>query len=154
MRLRDFLRPELVLLDLSASGMRDAIRAIVERFGSDAVVQDRGALERALLAREAAHTTAMGSGVAVPHATLAGLERPVVMVAVSPNGVPFGPVGLDPVHVFFVLLSPPNQTGLHIKLLARIARLVRQRELVPHLRRARTPESVLEELERVDAGHV
>jgi len=154
MRLRDYLRPELVILGLKGRGARDAIHAMVEQIGSQGVVPDPGALESALLAREAVHTTAMGSGVAVPHATIEGLDRPVVAVAVSPEGVAFGPVGLDPVHVFFVLLSPPEQTGLHIKLLARIARLVRHPGLVTQLRDASSARAVLETLETVDAGHV
>ncbi len=154
MRLRQYTRPELVVLDLRADGMRDAIHALVDRIRHASVVEDPDALEEALLAREAAHTTAMGGGVAVPHATVAGLDQPVVAIAVSREGVAFGPVGLDPVHVFFVLLSPPNQTGLHIKLLARIARLVRHPGFISRLRQAQTPESLLEELERIDAGHV
>lgn len=154
MKLSEYLRPELVVLDLEAEGVRDAVRALVGRIGAQRVVSEPRALEDALLAREAAHTTAMGSGVAIPHATVAGLGRPVVTVAISPGGVAFGPAGLDPVHVFFVLLSPPDQTGLHIKLLARIARLVRHPGLIPRLRRAASAQSVLEELERVDAGHV
>ena len=154
MRLRDYLRPDLVILGLKGRGAADAIHTLVERIGSKGVVPDPGALESALLAREAAHTTAMGSGVAVPHATIEGLERPVVAVAVSADGVAFGPVGLDPVHVFFVLLSPPDQTGLHIKLLARIARLVRHPGLVAGLRDASSESAVLETLTSVDAGHI
>lgn len=134
--------------------MPDAIHTLVDRIGAERVIGDPEALEQSLLAREAAHTTAMGSGVAVPHATVVGLDRPIVMLAVAPHGVAFGPVGLDPVHVFFVLLSPPNQTGLHIKLLARIARLVRHPGLISHLQNAGSKQSMLEELERVDAGHV
>ncbi|HEX6940163.1 MAG TPA: PTS sugar transporter subunit IIA [Longimicrobiales bacterium] len=154
MRLREYLRPELVLLDLHAAGAQGVIQSVVGRIRTHGVVEDPAALERALLAREAAHTTAMGSGVAVPHATVQGLDRPVIAVAISQEGVAFGPVGLDPVHVFFVLLSPPDQTGLHIKLLARIARLVRHPGLIDGLRHATSAESVLAALERVDAGHV
>ncbi|HEX7118902.1 MAG TPA: PTS sugar transporter subunit IIA [Longimicrobiales bacterium] len=154
MRLREYLRPELVLLDLKAKGVQDAIQAMVGRIRMQDVVADAAELERALLDRESVHTTAMGSGVAVPHATVHGLGRPVVAVAISRDGVAFGPVGLDPVHVFFVLLSPPDQTGLHIKLLARIARLVRHPGFVARLRHATNAESVLEALEHVDAGHV
>lgn len=154
MRLIDYIRPELVVPDLRAKGLPDAIHDLVDRIRAAGVVADPEALETALLDRESTHTTAMGSGVAVPHATVPGLDRPIVMVAISPDGTAFGPVGLDPVHVFFVLLSPPNQTGLHIKLLARIARLVRRPGFVAGLKHAETVDSVLEELERVDAGHV
>src|SRR5690606_26696886 len=108
----------------------------------------------ALLAREAAHTTAMGNGVAVPHTTVAGLDRPLLLVAVSRDGVRYGPAGLEPIRVFFLLLSPPERAGLHIKLLARIARLVRHPGLVRRLEEAASPDAVFQELERVDAQHV
>lgn len=154
MRLREYLRPELVILGVKGRDAADAIHELVEQIGARGVVSDPGALEEALLAREAVHTTAMGSGVAVPHATIDGLARPVVAVAVSVEGVAFGPVGLDPVHVFFVLLSPPDQATLHIKLLARIARLVRHPGFIAELRDASSESAVLETLEAVDAGHV
>lgn len=154
MRLHEYIRPELVVLNLAARGVRDALHALVGRIREQGIVADPDALEAALLTREAVHTTAMGSGVAVPHATVTGLERPVMMVAVAPDGVAFGPVGLDPVRVFFVVLSPPNQTALHIKLLARIARLVRHPGFIQRLERAGSAEDLLEELERVDAEHV
>jgi PTS system nitrogen regulatory IIA component len=154
MRLRQYIRPELVVVDLEAEGVRDAIRALVDRIRDQDFVRDPESLEKILLAREAVHTTAMGNGVAVPHATIPGLERPTIMVAVAPAGVRFGPVGLDPVRVFFLLLSPPNQTGLHIKLLARIARLVRHPGLITRLEQANSAADLLEELERVDAEHV
>lgn len=154
MRLRQYIRPELIVLDLEAEGIRDAIHALVDRIRDQDFVRDPESLEEILLAREAVHTTAMGNGVAVPHATIPGLESPAIMVAVAPAGVPFGPVGLDPVRVFFLLLSPPNQTGLHIKLLARIARLVRHPGLIARLQQADSAADLLETLERVDAEHV
>lgn len=154
MRLRDFIRPELVVTDLRANDVSETVHALVAHLGDCGVVPDGAAVAEALLAREAVHTTAMGNGVAVPHATVPGLHAPLIMVAVSPIGTPFGPVGLDPVRVFFVLLSPPERASLHIKLLARIARLVRHPGFLDRLHSARDPAAVLEAVERVDAEHV
>ena len=154
MRLHEHLRPELVVLDLQARSGAEAVRMLVHRMAEHGAVADPAGVAQALLAREAVHTTAMGNGVAIPHATVAGLDRPVLMVAVARGGVPFGPAGTEPVRLFFVLLSPPDRTGLHIKLLARIARLVRHPGLVDRLERAATPDAMLRELERIDAQHV
>src|SRR5690606_7924762 len=133
MKLREYLRPELIVLDLEARDSAEVIRTLVRRMTEREAVADPPAVTQALLARETVHTTAMGNGVAVPHATVAGLERPVLLVAVAREGVRYGPAGLEPIRVFFLLLSPPDRTGLHIKLLARIARLVRHPGLVERL---------------------
>jgi PTS system nitrogen regulatory IIA component len=154
MKLSPYLTPELVTLDLRARDLPEAIAALVERVRALGVVEDSAALSALLLSQEARHTTAMGDGVAIPHATLAGLERPVLMVAVAREGADFGPIGLDPVHLFFLLLSPEDQTGLHIKILARITRLIRHPDFVGRLRRARSSAELIEEIERVDAEHL
>ncbi len=117
-------------------------------------MEDSAALEGLLLSQEAVHTTAMGAGVAIPHATMAGLDYPALMVALAPGGTDFGPTGLDPVHLFFLLLSPEDQMGLHIKLLARITRLIRHPGFIERLRSARSSTELIEEFERVDADHV
>lgn len=154
MKLREYLRPELIVLGLEARDSAEVIRALVSRMTERKAIADPPAVTQALLAREAVHTTAMGNGVAVPHATVAGLERPILLVAVSRDGVRYGPAGLEPIRVFFLLLSPPDRAGLHIKLLARIARLVRHPGLVERLERATSADAVFQELERIDAQHV
>lgn len=154
MRLHDYLQPQRVVLDLRARGVRDTIQALVRCLAEQEALPDAAVIEEALLAREADHTTALGHGVAVPHATVEGLERPLIMVAVAPDGVPFGPLGLDPVRVFFLLLSPPDRRGLHIKLLARICRLVRHPGSVARLVGADSASELLDQLVQIDAEHV
>jgi len=154
MKLLEYLRPEHIVLDLEARDSAEVIQTLVRRIPELEAVADPATVTEMLLAREAAHTTAMDNGVAVPHGTVAGLERPLLLVAVSREGVRYGPAGLEPIRVFFLLLSPPEQAGLHIKLLARIARLVRHPGLLERLEGATSPGAVFQELERVDAQHV
>lgn len=154
MRIHELLRPDLVILDLRSRGVEDTIHALVTRLHDVGVVSDRETLEEALLEREAVHTTALGHGVAVPHAMLPRLEKPTVLVAIAPDGTAFGPTGLDPVKVFFLLLSPANRAGAHIKLLARICRLVRHPGFIEGLSRAESADALLAEVGRVDRAHV
>ncbi|MFW6201490.1 MAG: PTS sugar transporter subunit IIA [Gemmatimonadota bacterium] len=154
MRLRDFLRPEHVILDLRARTVEETIAALVSRLRDQGAVTEDTPLERLLLEREAVHTTALGDGVAIPHATVPGLGRALVLVAVSPDGVAFGPTGLDPVRIFFLVLSPEEGARTHIKLLARLCRLVRHPGFIEGLRGAETAEAVLDAIERVDRAHV
>lgn len=154
MKLHDYLRPSLVVLDLQTTGVQDTVHALVERLVEEGVVSDPDAIEQALVEREAVHTTAMGQGVAMPHTMIASLEEPVVLLGVAPEGTRFGPEGLDPVRLFFLLLSPADRASVHIKLLARICRLVRLPGVVDRLARADSADALLDELERIDREHV
>lgn len=154
MRLADFVRPDLVALDLAPGGVRETLATLVYRLREAGAIPEDAPVEEVLREREAAHTTAMGNGVAVPHAGVPGLERPVVMVGVAPEGTSYGPAGSDPVHLFFLVLSPPQEARAHIKLLARIARLLRHPGFVRDLQQADTPERVVEAIARVDAEHL
>ena len=156
MRLSQYLEPELVLTDLDADGVEDTVEAMVRCLHDAGRIDDPDRVRAAVLERERSHTTALGNGVALPHATVAGLDAPRVVVAIAPDGVPFGPADreAEPERLFFMLLSPMDQAGAHIKLLARIVRLVRRRDFVEALIDARSSDEVVEEIEREDALHV
>lgn len=156
MRLSEYLEPGLVVLDLRTTSAEQTIAVLVDHLAASERVEDPGAVRDALVEREESHTTALGNGVALPHTTVSGLDRPLLVVAVSPEGVPFGPGGDEatPVRLFFLLLSPLDQAGTHIKLLARIVRLVRNPEFVDALVSAETGAALVEAVEREDALHV
>ena len=156
MRLSDYLEPELVLLDLQTDGVEDTLQSFVDRLAETERVDNPELVAKALVDRETTHTTALGNGVALPHATLAGLQRPLILVGVAPEGIAFGPGDGEapPERLFFVLLSPANQAGTHIKLLARIVRLVRIPTFVDSLVTAESGEALIDQIERVDAQHV
>ena len=154
MRLSDYLRPELVLTDLDADDMPSTVQRLAHRLAEAGVVASEEQARAGLMARERAHTTVMGHGLAIPHAMLPGLSDPVLLLALAPDPVPFGPPGSEPVRVFFTILSPPNRQGEHIKLLARICRLTRHDDFVDDLVAAATPEEALAVIRRVDEQHV
>lgn len=154
MRLRDYLRSDLVLADLTAHDTLSALEAIAHRLAQvGAVSSEREALEH-LVAREDVHTTVLGHGMALPHATLEGLDGPIVLVALATDPVPFGPSGTEPVRIFFALLSPPDREAEHIKILARICRLVRHAGFVDELLGAASAEAALAFIKAVDEQHV
>lgn len=154
MRLSTYLRADLVLTDLSADDPSGVIRALGEHLEEQDVVQDASEVVSGLTRREEAHSTAMGHGMALPHATVSGLSRPVLMVALAREPVQFGPPETEPVRVFFVLLSPPGHESEHIKLLARICRLVRHHGFVDELHAATTGEEAVSVIRHVDEQHV
>jgi mannitol/fructose-specific phosphotransferase system IIA component (Ntr-type) len=154
MRLSDYLREDLVLPRLKAGDASGALEAFGTVFEEGRHVPSRTPVIQALKAREEAHTTCLGRGVAVPHATMSGLTKPLLLVATAETPVPFGPPDSDPVDLFFVLLSPPGSEGKHIKLLARICRLAQHPENLDGVREASDGKSLLEAILRLDSQHV
>ena len=157
MRLSEYLQPELVVTGLTTTGVEDTITALVDRLGETGHVRDVSDVRKAVVERERSHTTCLGNGVALPHATVVGIDRPMILVATAPAGVDFGPAGGEHdgvTRLFVLLLSPTEAAGRHIKILARIVRLVRSDEFVARLLAAESGEALIEEIEREDALHV
>ena len=145
MRIRDYVTPERVVIGLEASDADSALRALSARLGESGAGPAED-LYDALRTREQAHTTALDRGVAAPHATLETVTEPIVLIATAAQPFQFGPAGTTPVRLLFVLLSPSAQAAIHIRLLARIARLVRRAGFVDALAAAATPDELLARL--------
>lgn len=154
MRLNDYLRPDLILTDLQAADRAQVIAALSDHLSENGVGDSSTEVRESLREREEAHTTVIGRGVALPHATIEGLAEPVLMVAVSAEPVQFGPPDTDPVKIFFVLVSPPGREREHIKLLARICRLVKHPGVLDSLREAGSGDEILSTIRQVDEEHV
>jgi PTS system nitrogen regulatory IIA component len=100
-----------------------------------------------LLKREELGTTAIGKGVAVPHCRAKGLKAPALLLGLSRDGVAFEAVDGKPSHVFFLLVSPEDNPGAGLRLLAAIAGLVRRsRSLSSKLLKAATAADVIDAL--------
>ena len=96
----------------------------------------------ALAEREAASSTGVGYGVAVPHARLEGLQRMRAVFVRLDHPVAFESVDDQPVDLIFALFAPPNASTEHLRTLPRVSRLLRQADLREQLRQARTPDAI------------
>jgi mannitol/fructose-specific phosphotransferase system IIA component (Ntr-type) len=154
MKLTDFVVCEAIRVDLQATGKEEAIREIVRSL-CDAGRLSEGDLDgvaRAILNREELGSTGIGQGVAVPHTRHSKVDRLVGTVALSRNGVDFAALDGEPVDILFLLVSPPNQPGDHLRALENISRHLKDERFVSFLRQARTREQVVELLEEADRG--
>lgn len=152
MRLSGFLRPDFVVSRLEARDVDGVVRELSARAGSAGVAPEDVVAEK-LLEREKQHSTVMGSGLAIPHATVPGLDEPVIGVALAREPIVFGPEDADPVRAFVVLLSPPGREREHVKLLARICRLMRHEGFLDQLEDADDDEGIIHVIEAIDAQH-
>lgn len=143
MTIGDLLDRSAISLRVSASDKRKALAVIAEHaarsFGLDA-----GVVLTALLAREAAGSTGVGRGVAVPHARLEGLQRMRAIFVRLDQPIEFDAVDDAPVDILFALFAPANASAgaEHLRALARVSRLLRQTSLREQLRKAQTADAV------------
>ncbi|MCC7542970.1 MAG: PTS sugar transporter subunit IIA [Deltaproteobacteria bacterium] len=127
MLITDFLRPTSVVVGMQARTKADVLTEIADLLARSSGLEATD-VHRVLAEREALASTGIGSGVALPHGRTRELERLVAVVAISTDGVDFEAQDNQPVHIFVGLLAPQN-TGDHLKALARVSRLLRQPEV-------------------------
>ena len=105
-------------------------------------INSRTLLEN-LTKREKLGSTAVGNGIAIPHANVANIDRPFVFVSTLINGLDFNSTDDLPVDIIFLLIAPDNKGSEHLQALALISRLLRNKELTTKLRGCKTAESAL-----------
>ena len=125
MSLASLTRPELIFLDLPAGSREEVLRALAARLAAAGLVPSGEELYERLWERELLGSTGIGNGVAIPHCKLPGLRDGVVAVGRVPAGVDFHAVDGRPVRVFFLVISPSEAPGEHLKILAAISRWIR-----------------------------
>jgi mannitol/fructose-specific phosphotransferase system IIA component (Ntr-type) len=154
MKLSDFVVREAILVDLQSTTKEAAIREIVRSLvsASRLAESDLDGVARAILNREELGSTGIGQGVAVPHTRHPKVDRLVGTVALSRKGVDFAALDGEPVDILFLLVSPPNQPGDHLRALENISRHLKDDRFVSFLRQAKTREQVVELLEEADHG--
>ncbi|MDO8296300.1 MAG: PTS sugar transporter subunit IIA [Caulobacter sp.] len=141
MNIGDLLDPRAIAPRAGGGGKRQVLSAVADiaarNFGLDAErVLD------ALLEREAAGSTGVGHGVAVPHARLPGLTRMRGVFLRLEQPTAFESVDDQPVDLVFALLAPVGSDSEHLRTLARVSRLLRKGDVRQQLRQARTGEAI------------
>jgi PTS system nitrogen regulatory IIA component len=136
--LTELLTPEQVVMPVLARDKSGVIaeltRHLANRWGCD-----YPALLEAVQEREAGGSTGIGFGVAIPHARSAGVPELSLVCGVSPSPVGFDSIDGEPVRLFFLIVGPPDSAGQHVKVLGRIAKLVRHEQVRRRLFEAATP---------------
>lgn len=141
MDIADLLVSGGIVLRSGASSKRQALHVLAEA-AARALCLDEQAVLDALMEREALGSTGLGSGVAVPHARLDGLDRVCAVFARLDTPVAFGSVDDRPVDLLFGLFAPPRDGAEHLRALAAVSRALRAPELREKLRQARTLDAV------------
>jgi PTS system nitrogen regulatory IIA component len=137
------LRPEAIICDLEGNDRRSVLETIVDRLAEGGILSERALFLNLLMEREELMSTNIVEGVAVPHPRRAveGIfERSFVAVGISRKGVSFGGAGDVPVRVFFVICASNDRW--HLRILARLSRLLLETSIVERILGAKFPEEV------------
>ncbi|MBU0986687.1 MAG: PTS sugar transporter subunit IIA [Proteobacteria bacterium] len=124
MKILDVLHKEAILVDLKAIDKKGVLEELVAPVSRIANV-NHDHLVQVLMDRERLGSTGIGEGIGIPHGKLKNLDSLVLGFGISRKGVDFESMDSRPTHIFFLLVTPENSTGLHLKLLARISRILK-----------------------------
>lgn len=133
MELNDIFSRKLVLPRLKATSKKQVLQAIAETAGPQIGMDTRSVFD-VLLQRERLGSTGLGNGVAIPHGKLPGLATITGVFARMERPVEFEAMDEQPVDLIFALLAPEGSGAEHLKALSRIARVVRDQDLLSKLR--------------------
>ncbi len=145
MRITDILPKESIYVDELGAvvhGKFDALRILSELL-APALGCEGEMIERLLAERERLQSTGIGDGVAIPHTSLDAAGRRAAALVVSPQGIPFDAIDGANVHIVLGVIGPKDATGEHLRVLARISRMLRDEGTRKALAHARNPTEAL-----------
>ena len=142
-RLSEILDPKLVVLELKEQTAAEAILEIVERLRDNGLVQDFYRLADAVMEREGKTSTNTGDGVAFPHARTDLVDRLVLGIGRSKEGIPFG-YSSELVHLIFLVGVPQRMVTDYLVCVGALARVVSNKARRDELMAAETAEEIVE----------
>lgn len=141
MKILDVLLKEAILTDLKSLDKKGVLEELVTPVAHIAGINHEY-LVKVLMEREQLGSTGIGEGIGIPHGKVKDLESLVLGFGLSRKGVDFESMDGLPTHIFFLLITPENYTGLHLKLLARISRILKNDPFKQKLLRAVTSDEI------------
>lgn len=152
MKIMEFLSEDAISVDLKSVNKAEGIKELVDLLISADEVdkKDKSKLVELLLAREALGSTAIGHNVGIPHAKADCIKKLVGAFGLSRKGVDFDSLDGEPVYIFFLLLAPQDSAGPHLKALARISRLIKDKYFRDTLKQSKDKKDVVRVIETED----
>ena len=143
MKFSELINENYIIPEFKGSTKKQVLEELVEALASNNLEIDKVVLLNALLEREKLGSTGIGDGVAIPHGTVNGLDNIILLFGKSGQGVDFDAIDRKPVCMVFLLVAPADSAGLHLKALARLSRMLREKEFKNSLLMAPDAETLL-----------
>ncbi len=142
MKVLDALHPDAILIDLQSRTKKEVLEEISKPIARILKVKHED-LVKVLIEREQMGSTGIGKGIAIPHGRLSGINDLVIGFGLSRKGAQFDSLDGKPAHIFFVLITPEHSTGLYLKFLARISRMLKNEAVKEKLLHARELNDII-----------
>ncbi|MCP4368264.1 MAG: PTS sugar transporter subunit IIA [Deltaproteobacteria bacterium] len=149
MKILDVLKKEAIISDLQSRDKKGILEELVAPIAIITEIKHKD-LVRVLMDREKLGSTGIGGGIGIPHGKLKQLESLALGFGLSRKGVDFESMDSQPTHIFFLLVTPENSTGLHLKMLARISRILKHDNFKENLLNAASSEEIFSIIKEED----
>ena len=153
MKLIDILMESSIVADLQAGTKAEVLDVLVDAMTKTHKMLNKSDILQVLLEREKLGSTGIGDGVAIPHGKSAALTQIVSGFGLSKRGIDFDSLDGKPAHLFFLLVAPEDSAGTHLKMLARISRMLKNLEFRKRLLGANSQHEIYQIIFAEDAKY-
>ena len=152
MKITDLLKVEGVKVGAKASSQMDAIDQLVALQDASGNINDKAKYKEGILAREAEFSTAVGDGIAIPHAKTAAVKRPGLAAMTVPGGVDWKSPDGEPADLMFMIAAPEGEANTHLEMLAKLSALLMHADFANALRGAKNANEFLQIIDDAEAA--
>ena len=152
MKITDLLKVEGIKVGATAANQMDAIDQLVALQDASGNIKDPAAYKQGILAREAEFSTAVGDGIAIPHAKVAAVKKPGLAAMTVPGGVDWNAPDGAPADLMFMIAAPDGEANTHLEMLANLSAMLMHADFANALRAAKTPEAFLKVIDDAEAA--
>ena len=144
MEIREFLNTKAININLESKDKEGIIKELLQMLFKAGAIKNTDKLFKILMDRESLGSTGIGQGVGIPHGKTNSVGKLVGAFGISKTGVDFDSLDGETAHIFFLLIAPEGSAGPHLKALAKISRLLKDKYLRDRLIKANSSKEVIE----------
>lgn len=150
MKLSELIEQDYIIPDLKAKDKKEVLEELAEPIAIHEPSLDKSLLVKILLDRERLGSTGIGDGVAIPHGKYGGISHPMISFGRSRKGLDFESMDGQPAYLFFLLVAPENSASIHLKALAKIAKILKNSSFRKVLMEAPTRKEIYQTIIQSD----
>lgn len=151
MKILDFLTESCITTEIKGKTKKEAIEELIDLLGREKLINDVDAATEAIMKRESIGSTGIGQGVAIPHAKSDEVKKIVAALGISKSGVDFDSLDGESVYIIFLMLAPLKSVSEHLKAIAKVSRLLKDKFFRQSLKEASTPRELIKIIKEEDA---
>ncbi|MGC9315609.1 MAG: PTS sugar transporter subunit IIA [bacterium] len=146
----DFLSRRAIRIPLDSQSKAAVLEELVDLLCNVYDLDMKGEILEAVLEREELMSTGVGYGIAIPHAKLASINSSKLVGGIAASGIDFDSVDMQPAKIFFLLVSPRNGSGDHVRILSGLSRILHSPDVREEVINSSTPEELIGVLKKHD----